>query len=110
MKNILIILAIGLFLTTGCTGVKTVTKGLENQSYIEILGDPNNYSGGVEVTTDETTTFNAEVNEANAKRPKGSVYAISTGKHIVTVKFNNEIIYSKQIFVSAQETKQIILP
>jgi uncharacterized protein YceK len=110
MKNILIILAIGLFFITGCTGVKTVTKGLENQSYIEIIGDPNNYSGGVEVTTDETTTFNAEVNKANAKRPKGSVYSISTGKHIVTVKFNNEIIYSKQIFVSAQETKQIILP
>ncbi len=110
MKNIIIIIAIGLFIITGCTGVKTVTKGLENQSYIEIIGIPSNYSGGVDVTIDETTTFKAEVNKAGAKRPKGSVYAISTGKHVVSVKYNNEIIYSKQIFVSAQETKQIILP
>ena len=71
-------------------------------------------SGGkgkaLDVIIDDKTTFKAEVNKANAKRPKGSVYAISTGKHLVTIKYNNEIIYSKQIFVSAQETKQIILP
>ncbi|MDK2978150.1 MAG: staphylococcal enterotoxin [Bacteroidales bacterium] len=110
MKNIIIILTIGLFIITGCTGVKTVTKGLEDQSYIELIGNPSNYSGGVDVTIDETTTFKAKVNKAGAKRPKGSVYAISTGKHVVTVKYNNETIFSKQIFVSTQETKQIILP
>jgi len=110
MKNILVIFAMGLFIITGCTGVKTVSKGLENQSFIELIGNPGNYPGGVDVTIDETTTFSAEVNKAGAKRPKGSVYAISTGNHVVTVKYKNEAIYTKQIFVSAQETKQIILP
>jgi hypothetical protein len=110
MKNSVFILAIGLLIITGCTGVKTVTKGLENQSFIEFIGNPGEYSGGVDVTIDETTTFKAEVNKTNAKRPKGSVYAVSTGKHVITVKYNNEVIYSKQIFVSAQETKQIVLP
>ncbi len=109
MKNSVFIIAIGLLIITGCTGVRTVTKGLENQSFIEFIGNPGEYSGGVDVTIDETTTFKAEVNKANAKRPKGSVYAVSTGKHVVTVKYNNEVIYSKQIFVSAQETKQIVL-
>lgn len=110
MKNITIIIVFGLSIITGCTGVKTATKGLENQSYIEFIGNPSNYSGGVDVTIDGTTTFKAEVNKVGAKRPKGTVYAISTGKHDVSVKYNNETIYSKQIFVSAQETKQIILP
>ncbi|MCP4160745.1 MAG: hypothetical protein GY760_11780 [Deltaproteobacteria bacterium] len=110
MKNILVFFAIGLFFITGCTGVKTVSKGLENQSFIELIGNPSNYSDRVDVTIDETTSFKAEVNKAGAKRSKSSVYAIPTGKHIVTVKYNNEIIYSKQIFISAQETKQIILP
>ena len=110
MKNILLILATGLFIITGCTGVKTVSKGLENEAYIEFVSNSSNYSGGVDVTIDETTTFKAELNKANAKRPKGSIYAISTGKHVVSVKYQNEIIYSKQIFISAQETKQIIIP
>jgi len=110
MKKLLYILAIGLLIITGCTGVKTVTKGLENDSFLEFIGKPSNYSGGIDVIIDDTTTFKAEVNKANIKRPKGSVYAISTGKHVVTVKYNNETIYSKQIFVSAQETKQIVLP
>jgi hypothetical protein len=108
MKNIAIIIVFGLSIITGCTGVKTVTKGLESQSYIELIGNPSYYSGGVDVTIDGTT-FKAEVNKAGAKRPKGTVYAISTGRHVVSVKYNNETIYSKQIFVSAQETKQIIL-
>ena len=110
MKKILIIIAIGLFIITGCTGVKTVTKGIENQSHIEFIGNPSKYSGGVDVTIDEKIIFKAVLNKVDAKRPKGSVYAIATGKHVVSVKYKNELIYSKQIFMSAQETKQITFP
>ena len=110
MKNSIISIAIGLLLITGCTGVKSLTKGLENESFIELIGNPKSYPKGVIVIIDETLTFNGEVNKVGIKRPKSKLYSISTGKHIVTVKHNNEIIYSKQIFVSAQETKQIFLP
>ncbi len=110
MKNLSFLVVIGLLIITGCTGVKTVSKGLENQAYLELIGNPDNYSGGVNVTIDETTTFKADVNKPNAKRPTGSVYAISTGKHLLTIEYNKKTIYSKQIFVSNQETKQIILP
>ncbi len=110
MKNIIVIMVIGLFAITGCTSVKTVTKELENQSFIELIGNPDNYLGGVNVTIDDKSTFKAEVNQIGIKRSDSTIYAISTGKHIVKVKYNNNIIYTKQIFVSAQETKQIILP
>jgi uncharacterized protein YxeA len=93
MKKILFVIAIGLIILTGCTGVKTLSTGLENEAFI-----------------DDKTTFKAEVNKDHADRPKGKVYAISTGTHMVTVTYNNNLIFKKQIFVSAQETKKILLP
>ena len=110
MKKILFIIAIGLVVLTGCTGVKTLSTGLENEAFLEFIGKPNNYSGGVDINIDEKSTFKAKVNKDHADRPKGKVYAISTGVHVVTVSYNNIVIFKKQIFVSAQETKKIILP
>ncbi|MBN2635912.1 hypothetical protein [Draconibacterium orientale] len=110
MKRILFVIAIGLIILSGCTGVKTLSTGLENESFLEFIGKPANYSNGVDVNIDDTTTFKAEVNKDHADRPKGKVYAISTGTHTVTVSHNNNVIFKKQIFVSAQETKKIILP
>lgn len=110
MKNIIYIIAIGLVLLSSCTGVKTLSTGLENEAFMEFIGKPNNYSGGVNVNIDDKSTFTAEVNKDHSDRPKGKVYAISTGAHIVTVSYNNIVIFKKQIFVSAQETKKIFLP
>ncbi|MCA1744396.1 MAG: hypothetical protein LC643_01525 [Bacteroidales bacterium] len=110
MKNILFILLSGLLLLSGCTGVKTVTQGLENEAFIEILGTPQNYPNGVEVKVDDHLNFIAEVNKPHADRPKGKVYAIESGRHTLEVIHNKEVIYRKEIFVGAQETKQITLP
>ena len=110
MKNLLYIMAIGLLIMTSCTGVKTASKGLEDECFLELIGNPKDYIDGVQVTIDQKTTFNAEVIKGTAKRPKGKVYAISPGKHSIEVKYKNELIWAKQIFVSAQETKQIVLP
>ena len=98
MKTILFVMAIGLIFLTGCTGVKTLSTGLENESFLEFIGKPSNYSGGVDVNIDDKSTFKADVNKDHADRPKGKVYAISTGTHIVTVSYNNNVIFKKQIF------------
>ena len=105
----MIIAITGLFVLSGCTGVKTLSTGLENEAYLEFVGNPGNYSGGITVTIDDKTTFTANVNKDRANRPKGKVYAISTGNHTVSVSYQGTVIYSKQIFVSAQETKRISL-
>lgn len=110
MKKALSIFTLGILLFTACTGVRTASRGLENESFLEFVGNPDNYSGGVEVTIDDKTTFIAEVNNNNTGNVKGKVYAISTGKHIVTVTYKNNLLVKKQIFVSAQETKKIVLP
>jgi hypothetical protein len=109
--KILLATLTGLFLLSGCTGVKTLSTGLENEAFLEFIGTPNKYiDKTVAVTLDDYNTFLATVKKDHDKRPKGEVYAISTGKHTVSVSYNDQIIYQKQIFVSAQETKKIILP
>lgn len=110
MKKILFVFAMGLILFVGCTGTKSTSHALENESFLVFIGVPGNYHGGVEVNIDDKTKFTAEVVKDNADRPKGNVYAISTGTHIVTVTYNQVVILKKQIFISNQETKKIILP
>jgi hypothetical protein len=110
MKKVFFIIAIGFFILAGCTGVKTVSSGLENESFLEFIGNPEVYYGGVDVDIDDKTTFKAKVNLGNVKRPNGNVYAISPGTHVVTVSYKDSVIFSKQIFVSAQETRKILLP
>jgi hypothetical protein len=110
MKKKLFILATGILLLAGCTGVRTLTTGLENEAFLLFIGSPLKYDGGVDVNVDDKLSFKAEVQEDHATRPKGKVYAISTGTHVVSVSHNNNVIYRKQIVVSVQETKKIILP
>ena len=93
-----------------CTGVKTVSTGLGNESFLNFVGTPKNYQGGIDVNIDDKNTFKAEVNKDFTNRPKGNVYSISNGTHVVTVLYNNKVLYKQQIFISSQETKKIELP
>jgi hypothetical protein len=98
-----------LFLTS-CGGTKTSHQGLENESYLEFLGNTNYYSKGVEVVVDDKAPFQAKVYKDKTGRMRGEVYNISTGKHSLKVYHDNKIIYNKVLFISAQESKKIILP
>ena len=110
MKYIPSIFLIAVLLLTACTGVRTFSTGLENESFLEFIGNSSNYSGGVSVLIDDQVSFNAQVENDDPARVKGKVYALSTGKHIVSVSYKNNVIFKKQIFISAQETKKILLP
>ena len=110
MKNIIYSIAICLLFLAGCTGLKTTSTGLENEAFIEIIGKPSDYKDGVDITLDDKNTFKGKVNKNHADRPKGEVYAISTGNHTITVSYDSKVLFKKQIFVSSQETKKIILP
>ena len=96
-------------LLIGCGITKTVSKGIENQAFLLIVGTPSNYPNGVEVIIDDKTKFNAEVQKNRDKVKHLRLYGISTGKHKVSISKNNKSIYEKIIFVSSQQTKKIIL-
>jgi len=110
MKKIVFIFLIGLILIAGCTGLKTASRGLENEAFLEFVGIPTNYPNGIDVQIDDKITFKAYVVKDYAVRPKGKVYAIATGAHLISISHKNTLIFKKQIFVSAQETKKITLP
>lgn len=110
MKNIIYLLSVALILFTSCTGVKTVSTGLEDEAKLQFVGKPSQYKGGVDVNIDEGKyTFKGEVVKPHAKRPKGKLYAIPTGTHKIKVSYKGEIIYDEKIFISAQETRKIKL-
>ena len=109
MKNILFAIVVGLAFLASCTGVKTSSRGLENEAFIQVIGNPDNFSGGVDVNIDNKVFFKAEVVAPNQETPKGKVYAISTGSHVISVSYNNKLLYQKNIFISNQETKRIEL-
>ena len=109
MKRIVIhILTLVIIFFTSCTGLKTTTTGLNNEAFIEIIGKPSQFSGGVDVKIDDKLNFKAQVKK-DKDIAKGSVYAISTGNHTIVISYNGNMIFRKQIFVSSQETRKIIL-
>lgn len=110
MKKALFILVIGFLFLASCGGIKTASYGLENESFLEFIGNPSNYSGGVDVLIDDNTSFKAQVVKDKKGKMRGNVYAISTGTHLVSVSYNNKVIFKKQIFISTQESKKIVLP
>lgn len=112
MKIINNFLFLGLLFTllTNCsTGTRSLSKGLENESFLEFISYNSEYKEGVEVTLDDTQ-FIALVNNAKENPSKVNIYTISTGKHVIKVVYKSETLYEKHFFVTAQETKQIELP
>lgn len=84
-------------------------SGLPDQAYLLFVSN-NEYKEDVQVSIDNTTTFNAKVLKEKKGTIKGNTYAIAKGRRSITVKFQGKVIFEKEIFVSTQETKKIQLP
>lgn len=111
LKSILGLLTmVGCLLLTGCkVGNVAVSQGLSDQSYLYFVSN-HKYPEPVQVTLDGKTTFEAKVVRERKATVKGDTYAVSTGKHRVAVSFQGKTIWEREVFLSTQETKKIILP
>lgn len=97
-------------LVVGCTSVKTTSSGVDNEAYLEFLGDPQLYTDGVEVDIDGELTFTAQVEElATVKRLHGKVYTVKPGVHVITVTYKGDVIYKQKVMLSNQETRKVKL-
>ncbi len=101
-------------LFSGCKSNYPVAQqsGKEDMAYLVFVGPSATYGNGskrVQVDVDGTT-FDAKVVKPKTANRKGTQYGVATGRRNVTVKFNGNTIYSKQLFLSSQETKIITLP
>ena len=115
MKGKLLISLIALaILLIGCKANYPVAQqsGKEDMAYLIFVGPLQTYGNGakpVQVDIDGNK-FDAKVVKPKVANRKGTQYGVGTGHRNITVKFNGNIIYSKQLFLSSQETKIITLP
>lgn len=110
MKHVLIMLMLVSFLVVGCTSVKTFSSGVDNEAYLEFLGDPHLYTGGVEVDIDGEVTFTAQVEDPETvNRLRGKVYTVIPGVHVITVTYDGVIVYKQKVMLSNQETRKVKL-
>ena len=101
-------------LLCGCKANYPVAQqsGKEDMAYLVFVGSLKTYGNGskpVQVDVDGTT-FDAKVVKPKTANRKGAQYGVATGRRNVTVKFNGQTVYQKQLFLSSQETKIINLP
>lgn len=101
-------------LMVGCKANYPVAQqsGKEDMAYLVFVGPLETYGNGskpVQVDVDGTK-FDAKVVKPKTANRKGTQYGVATGRRNITVKFNNQTIYQKQLFLSSQETKIINLP
>ena len=110
LRLIIIIFFIGTF--TSCkVGVVSKSGGIDNQSYLQFIqGGKQSYENGVIVYVDDNPAFTAKVDKTKKNRIKGNSYVINPGTRHIKVVDNEKILYEKNIVISTQETKKIILP
>jgi len=112
-KHFISLIAIAALLV-GCKANYPVAQqsGKEDLAYLVFVGPLQTYGNGskpVQVDVDGTK-FDAKVVKPKTANRKGTQYGVATGRRNVTVTFNGQTIYQKQLFLSSQETKIINLP
>lgn len=97
-------------LLQGCkVGTVASTQGLSDQAYLVFISN-SKYNKPVQVALDGSTTFNAKVFKDGKWNIKGDTYAVATGNRRLVVTSNGETLYDRNVFLSTQETKKIMLP
>ena len=114
IKVIFIIMMAVASLMVGCKSNYPVAQqsGMEDMAYLVFVGPRQTYGNGskpVQVDVDGNV-FDAKVVKLKTVNRKGTQYGVATGCRNITVRFNGQIIFQKQLFLSSQETKIIPLP
>lgn len=110
MKNKLMLIAF-VTLLVACKANYPVAQqsGKEDVAYLLFISDKE-YAGKTITVNIDNISFDAKVVKAKKANRRGTQYGVGTGNKSITVKCNGKTLYSKRIFLSSQETKQIILP
>lgn len=96
----------------GCKSSFPVAQqsGKEDMAYLVFVGPRATYGTKLVQVDVDGTTFDAKVIKPKTANRKGTQYGVATGRRNIIVRSDGNIIYSKQIFLSSQETKIITLP
>lgn len=116
MKNTLWIAMVcgllSLFAFNSCkTGVYATEHGKDDIAFVCFYSSGIYANKTIDVVIDKDTAFSTKVVKAkqDGEKRKGELYGIKTGKRHICVSYNGNIIYEKDIYVTSQQTKEIIL-
>lgn len=110
MKKLLALFTVSLLLF-GCKANYPVSQqsGMEDVAYL-LFVSPNEYANkDVEVTIDNGQPFTAKVVKQKKALRRGTQYGVGTGKRELKVTCDGKVLYQKNVFLSTQEVKQILL-
>ena len=111
MKKLLMLLALPLVLFSCKANLPVAQEsGKEDMAYLLFISSKDYAGKDVQVTIDNAKPFSARVVKEKKSNRRGTQYGVATGTRTLTVSFEGKTLYSKKIFVSTQEVKQIILP
>lgn len=110
-KILLSVLAV-VCLIVGCKSSFPVAQqsGKEDMAYLVFVGPRATYGAKLVQVDVDGNTFEAKVIKPKTANRKGTQYGVATGRRNIIVKFKGNTVYSKQLFLSSQETKTITLP
>ena len=85
-------------------------SGKEDMAFL-LFVSPGEYGGkNVQVIVDGFEPFEARVVKSVKSNRRGTQYGIATGRRKLKVVYHRKTIYQKEIFVSSQDVKKIVLP
>lgn len=112
MKTKIILFLSALVLLVACktTYPREQQSGKEDVAFLLFVSYKQYVNKPLTITLDEKTTFEAKAVKDRQATYRGQSYAVKPGTRDIIVRNGKEVIYSKKLFLSPQETKQIKLP
>ena len=101
---------LGLFMAS-CKSNYPVAQqsGKEDIAYLLFVSKGGEYKNQVVTVNVDDLQYEAKVVKQKTSNRKGTQYTAPTGNHQLTVSKGGKTLYSKRIFLSAQEVKTILL-
>lgn len=99
-------------LLTGCKANMPVAQqsGKEDVAYLLFVSQGGEYKNQMVQVDVDGQKYEAMVVKQKTSNRRGTQYSAPTGNHQLTVTANGQTLYSKKVFLSAQQVKQIMLP
>ncbi len=113
MKNASKFLAfLAVLLLAGCRIYNPVSQqsGKEDVAYLLFVSTSGQLHKQTVIYTIDDTSYEAQVWKQKSSNRRGTQYTAPTGNHQLTVTKDGQTLYSKRVFLSQQEVKQIVLP
>ena len=112
MKTKIILFLSALVLLVACktTYSREQQSGKEDVAFLLFVSYKQYVNKPLTITLDGKTTFEAKAVKDRQATYRGQSYAVKPGTRDIIVLNGKEVIYSKKLFLSPQETKQIKLP